>query len=344
MALCSIRGAITIEKNTRDDILSNTEKLLSEILKVNNIMPSDIINIIFTATKDITAAYPAIAARGLGITQAGLMCTQEMFVEGSLEMCIRVLVNIETDKKQAMMQHIYLKGAKKLRPDISLSNINFSIAIDGPAGSGKSTIAKLIAKELGFLYADTGAMYRAVALYCINNNIDYNDENAVVAVLNNIDISIFNENSTQKIYLNGVDSTELVRTQSVAKGSSAVAKIGAVREKLVQMQREIAKKSNIVMDGRDIGTNVLPNAQVKLYMDASAEVRAQRRCNELKEKGEPFDFDEIKADIIQRDENDKNRKISPLKQADDAIFIDTSDMSIDEVLKTAVNIIKERIA
>lgn len=344
MATCSIRGAITIDENSRESILNNTELLLAEILKTNDISPAEIINIIFTATKDIDAAYPAIAARGLGITQAGLMCTQEMYVEGSLKMCVRVLVTVETDKKQSMVKHIYLKGAKKLRPDISLTNINFSVAIDGPAGSGKSTIAKLIAKELGFLYADTGAMYRAVALYCINKNINYNNEKSVTDALKNIDISIFNENSIQKIYLNGADVTESVRTQEVATGSSAVAKIGAVREKLVQMQREIAKKSNIVMDGRDIGTNVLPDAQVKIYMDASADIRAERRCNELEEKGIEFNFDKIKDEIIKRDENDKNREISPLRQADDAIFIDTSDMSIDEVLKIAVNIIKEKIA
>lgn len=343
MSNCSIRGAITVEENTRENILKNTEMLLSEIMRTNSISSEDIISILFTATKDIDAVYPAVSARGLGISNAALMCMQEMYVQGSLEMCIRILVNIETDKKQSAMRHIYLKGAKKLRPDISLTGTNFSVAIDGPAGSGKSTAAKLIAKELGFLYADTGAMYRTVALYCINNNVDYDNEEAVIGVLDDIDISLLNESGLQRIFLNGADCTELVRSAQAAKGSSAVAKIGKVREKLVKMQRKLAEKSNIVMDGRDIGTNVLPNAQVKIYIDASAQVRAERRCKELEQKGDEFDFDVIKKEIILRDENDKNREISPLRQAVDAVYIDSSEMRIDEVVEVCINIIKERI-
>ncbi len=344
MALRSVRGAITIEKNTRDDILNNTEMLLNEIFKANGISESDVVNIIFTATKDIDAAYPAVAARGLGIIHAGLVCMQEMYVEGSLNMCIRVLVMAETDKAQDELIHVYLKGAKRLRPDISFKESNFSVAIDGPAGSGKSTIAKMAAKELGFLYADTGAMYRAVGLYCLDNSIDCENKNAVISALDNIDISIINENNSQRLILNGVDSTDLLRSREVSKVSSIVAEIEEVRKKLVRIQKEIAEKASIVMDGRDIGTNVLPKANVKIYMDADVDSRVKRRCGEFEQKGIEYNVSQVREEIIQRDERDKNREHSPLMQAEDAVYIDTSNMNIDEVFKKVSAIIKEKMA
>ncbi len=341
---CSIRGAITAEENTRDCVLENTRMLLNKIIKENDLDLQDIISVIFTATNDIDSVYPAVAARGVGIVEAGLMCVQEMFVEGSLQMCVRVLVIAETDKKQRDMKHVYLKGAVKLRPDLAEKSKRFvSIAIDGPAGSGKSTVAKLLAKELDYIYVDTGAMYRTVALYCIENGIDTKNFYDVEAALDNISIELKHQSNEQRIYLNGSDVTEKIRTQEVAAGSSDVAVIQEVRERLVYVQKKIAEKNNVIMDGRDIGTCVLPDAAVKIYMDADVSERAERRCHELSEKNIDFDFEKIKQEIIERDENDKNRKFSPLIKAEDAVLIDASRKNIDEVKSEVLDIIKKRI-
>jgi len=344
MSNCCIRGAITIEENTKENILENTRFLINEIINKNHIYIENIISIFFTATKDIDAAYPAIAARQLGITEAGLMCMQEMYVKDSIDMCIRVLVTVKTDLKQNQMKHIYLKGAERLRPDIVHGQKKaISIAIDGPAGSGKSTIAKLIAKQLGYLYVDTGAMYRAVGLYCVSNSIDCSNEKKVNSVIEDIRISFIRENNQQRILLNGKDVTDIIRTQEIAKASSAVAAIKKVRERLVQIQRKIALSNNVVMDGRDIGTCVLPNADIKIYMDANIDERTKRRCYELSEKGIEHNFYKVKEEIIKRDENDKNRTISPLKKADDAILIDTSDKGIETVKTEIENLIKQKL-
>jgi len=342
LSYCSIRGAITAEENSRECILENTRILLNEIIKSNNLDTEDIISVIFTATKDIDAVYPAVAAREIGILRAGLICTQEMYVAGSLKMCIRVLVNLDCGLKQKDVKHIYLKGAVKLRPDLVKQNV-VSIAIDGPAGSGKSTVAKEISKTLGYIYVDTGAMYRSVALYCLNNGIDTKDSDSVENVLDNINIELKYTDGEQQIYLNGDNVTLKVRTQEVAKASSDVAAIKRVREVLVDMQKKIAENDNIVMDGRDIGTCVLPNATVKIYMDADVSERTKRRCNELKEKNIEFDFEKIKQEIIQRDENDKNREFSPLKMADDAIFFDSTHKTTEEVKKEIMEIINGKV-
>ena len=327
---CCIRGAITIEENTKECIWRNTELMLAEIMNRNGLSADDIISVVFTATRDIDAAYPAVALRKMGITEASLICMQEMYVKGSLEMCIRVMVTINTDKAQKEMQHVYLKGAVVLRPDLVKKRTE-AIAIDGPAGSGKSTVAKLIAKELGYIYVDTGAMYRAVGLYCINNSINYADNKAVEKVLDKIDIDLVHSEGTQRIFLNGEDVTDAIRTPAVADGASKVAAIGKVREMLVELQKSIAHRSKVVMDGRDIGTNVIPDARVKIYLDANVLERAKRRCNELEEKGIPYDFNAMAKDISSRDEYDKNRELNPLTAAEDAHVIDTSEMTIDEV-------------
>jgi cytidylate kinase len=319
----------------------NTKILLNEIIKSNNIDLDDITSIIFTATNDIDAVYPAVSARELGIVHAGLMCVQEMYVKDSLKMCVRILINIDSNLRQKDVNHVYLKGAVKLRPDLAKKNF-ISIAIDGPAGSGKSTVAKEISKTLGYIYVDTGAMYRSVALYCLDNGIDTKDDFSVESVLDNINIELKYINGEQRIYLNGDDVTSKIRTQDVAKGSSDVAAIKRVREVLVDTQRKIAKSCNVVMDGRDIGTCVLPDATVKIYMDAEISERTKRRCGELKEKGIVFDFDKVKQEITQRDENDKNREFSPLKMADDAIFFDSTYKTAEEVKNEIINIINER--
>ncbi|MBQ6408486.1 MAG: (d)CMP kinase [Butyrivibrio sp.] len=205
------------------------------------------------------------------------------------------------------------------------------IAIDGPAGAGKSTIAKIVAKELGFIYVDTGAMYRAMALYMINNNIDASDSEKISATCQSADITIRHEGGVQRVYLNGEDVSELVRKEEVGKMASASSVNGDVRKKLVELQQKLAQTTDVVMDGRDIGTVVLPDADLKVFLTASSRVRANRRYKELTAKGEICDIDAIEKDIIERDYRDSHREISPLKQAEDAVLVDTSDMTIDEV-------------
>ena len=219
----------------------------------------------------------------------------------------------------------------------------YSIAIDGPAGSGKSTVAKEIAKKLGILYVDTGAMYRTVGLYCIKNGIDLQQQSHIVSALKKIDMKIELSDGMQMIFLNGENVTQKIRTQEAGKAASAVAAILPVREKLVEIQRNLAKGHSVIMDGRDIGTNVLPDAAVKIYLNASVEQRNKRRCYELAMMGKTWDKKQIEQQIIQRDESDMNRKYHPLKKAEDAIEIDTSFMSIEEVVFKILNIVKEKI-
>ena len=208
---------------------------------------------------------------------------------------------------------------------------NPSIAIDGPAVSGKSTVARLVAKKLGFVYVDTGAMYRTVGLYGAENAVNLENIDEVSKALENINIELKYDDGVQHIYLNGKDVSSAIRVQRIAEYASKVAAIGVVRENLVEMQRKIAENGKVVMDGRDIGTNVIPNAKAKIYLDASVEVRTERRCHELEEKGISFDKNVIRKEIIDRDDFDKNRKINPLTIAEDATIIDTSSMTIEEV-------------
>lgn len=207
-----------------------------------------------------------------------------------------------------------------------------NIAIDGPAGAGKSTIAKLVADKLGYIYVDTGAMYRSIALYFINNNIDTDDSLSVETACNNIHVSIKYIDGVQQVYLNGENVSSAIRQEMVGNMASKVATKKPVRDLLLQLQRDIAAANDVVMDGRDIGTNVLPDADLKIYLTASVDERAERRYKQLVEKGEKPDINKIKEDIEQRDYHDMNRDIAPLKQADDAIYLDSSDMTIDDVV------------
>jgi len=209
--------------------------------------------------------------------------------------------------------------------------MSYNIAIDGPAGAGKSTIAKLIAKKKGFVYVDTGAMYRAMALYFLEEGISADDQEKVDAAVKNVDVTISYENGEQVVWLNGRNVNSLIRTEEVSKMASKSSTNGAVRKKLVELQQALAQKESVVMDGRDIGTCVLPNADVKVYLTASSHVRAIRRYEELKAKGEACDLDIIEKDIIDRDYQDMHRALSPLKQADDAVLLDSSDMTIEQV-------------
>ena len=217
-----------------------------------------------------------------------------------------------------------------------------AIAIDGPAGAGKSTIAKLLAKQLGYVYVDTGAMYRAMAVYFSQNDINPDDENAINGAVDNIDISIEYKDGVQQVILNGENVTSLLRTEETGNMASKTSKYKEVRSKLVELQRELAKTTDVVMDGRDIGTTVLPDAFVKIYLTASSDARAKRRYDELVAKGEQCDLSAIKEDIEKRDYQDMHREISPLKQADDAVLVDTSDMNIEQVVECIENIINER--
>ena len=208
-----------------------------------------------------------------------------------------------------------------------------SIAIDGPAGAGKSTIAKLVAKKMNYIYVDTGALYRAIAHFLVVNQIDIEDEEALAKACAGITVEIKYENDAQQVYLNGENVTPFLRTEETGNMASKSSAKAPVRAALLDLQRDMAKTYNVVMDGRDIGTNVLPNAEVKIYLTASSKERANRRYKELIEKGETADFDKIEADIIERDERDMNRAIAPLKQAEDAVLVDSSDMTIDEVVE-----------
>ncbi len=210
--------------------------------------------------------------------------------------------------------------------------MGYNIAIDGPAGAGKSTVAKRVAKELGFVYVDTGAMYRALAVYFLKQGLKTTDTEAIALACKDAEVTIGYEDGVQQVYLNGENVTALLRTEEVGNMASVSSAIKEVRAQLLELQRGLARTADVVMDGRDIGTNILPNADVKVYLTASVETRANRRYLELQEKGVPCNLQEIAHDIEERDTRDMNREIAPLKQAEDAVYVDSSDMSIEEVV------------
>ena len=214
-------------------------------------------------------------------------------------------------------------------------------AIDGPAGAGKSTIAKMAAKKLDFIYVDTGAMYRAMALYFLRREIDAKDEKKIAEACEHINVTIAYQEGEQQVLLNGENVNAFIRTEEVSMMTSNTSKYPAVREKLLYLQRELAAANNVIMDGRDIGTCVLPDAELKIYLTASASERAKRRYLEQKERGVESDLAQIERDIIARDEQDMNREIAPLKQAEDAIYLDTSDMTIEEVVTKIVSLVQK---
>ena len=219
--------------------------------------------------------------------------------------------------------------------------MSMNIAIDGPAGAGKSTIAKRLAKKLGFIYVDTGAMYRAMAYYFLQHNIDAKDENAIAAACPDVDVTITYENGEQQILLNGENVNGVIRNEEVGNMASSTSVYPVVRKKLVELQRQLAKSADVIMDGRDIGTCVLPDAQVKIYLTASSATRAKRRYDELTEKGVSCDLAEIEKDIIDRDYRDMHRETSPLRQAEDAVLVDSSEMNIDEVVDAIYQVYSE---
>lgn len=213
-----------------------------------------------------------------------------------------------------------------------------NIAIDGPAGAGKSTIAKKVAGELAFIYVDTGAMYRAIAVYLIRNGVTEPCEETVSDMIKDISVSIGYEDGSQQVYLNGENVTGQLRTEETGNMASKASALPCVRQKLLMLQRNIAAENDVVMDGRDIGTNILPNAELKIYLTASVSVRAKRRADELADRGENVDIAKIESDIEARDRQDMTRSIAPLKQAEDAVLVDSSYMSIDEVTEQIITL------
>lgn len=218
--------------------------------------------------------------------------------------------------------------------------MGYNVAIDGPAGAGKSTVAKRVAKELGFIYVDTGAMYRALAVFFLQRGLKPEETAQIAKQCKEAKVSIGYEDGMQQVYLNGDNVTALLRTEEVGNMASVSSAIPEVRAQLLELQRELAKTRDVVMDGRDIGTNILPDADVKVYLTASVMTRANRRYLELKEKGIACNLDEIAHDIKERDARDMNREIAPLRQAEDAVLVDSSELSIDEVVETIKSLCK----
>lgn len=218
--------------------------------------------------------------------------------------------------------------------------MGYNVAIDGPAGAGKSTIAKKIAKEMGFIYVDTGAMYRALAVHFLKKGLKPEDTDEIKKACKDAVVSLQYEDGVQQVYLNGENVTTMLREEKVGNMASVSSAIGEVRAQLLELQREMARTNDVVMDGRDIGTHILPNANVKIYLTASVEERARRRFAELQEKGVACDLNEIAHDIAERDHRDMNREIAPLKQAEDAVLIDSSNMTIEEVVQAIISLCK----
>lgn len=221
--------------------------------------------------------------------------------------------------------------------------MSFNIAIDGPAGAGKSTIAKLAAKELSFIYVDTGAMYRTIALALLRAHTDIEDAEALAAALAQIEVGISYEDGVQQVYLNGENVSGLIRTEEVSDMTSRSSAKPQVRAKLTDLQRDLARRENVLMDGRDIGTMILPQAQLKIFLTASVRTRAERRYRELAERGEVCTLQEIEKDIEERDYRDSHRETAPLRQAEDAVLIDSSDLTVDEVVRRIVELAKARM-
>lgn len=220
--------------------------------------------------------------------------------------------------------------------------MSFNVAIDGPAGAGKSTVARAVARKMNMIYVDTGSMYRAMALHVLRSDADPNDEAAVIENCSRAAVTIRYEEGEQVVLLNGVNVNAYLRTEEVSRTTSVISVIPRVREKMVEMQQSLAVSSDCIMDGRDIGTCVLPNAQLKIYLTADSAVRAKRRYDELTAKGETCDLEKIQKDIEERDYRDMHREVSPLRQAEDAILVDTSKMSAEEVIEKIAGLCLER--
>lgn len=334
-----IRGATTIAKDSKEEISLSVKELLDEIFSVNFLKKEEIRGFLFSLTSDIHAYHPAKAARECGYDYAPLFAAVEPDIDGGLKLCVRLMLFTELTDGRAV-KHVYQKGAKILRKDISET---FNIALDGPAGSGKSTIAKAIAKDYNILYLDTGAMYRACGLKALRLGVDPKDGAAVEKMLPNLDVKVEYRDGKQHTILDGEDVSTAIRENAVSMAASSISAHPCVRVKMVEMQREIASGMSCVLDGRDIGSTVLPNAKYKFFITADSKVRALRRFKELEERGERVDFEKLHAEIVARDKQDSEREFSPLVCAKDAVVIDTSNMSVEEVLAEVKRIIQSKI-
>ena len=334
-----IRGATTVAKDEKIEISSAVKELLEEIFSANKLEKSEVRCIVFSLTTDIHAFHPAKAARECGYDFAPLFACLEPDIDGGLPLCIRTMIFTETSYKR-VMKHIYQKGAKILRTDISEI---FNVALDGPAGSGKSTVAKALARDYNILYLDTGAMYRACALKALRMNIDTKDEVGVQSILPILDVNVEYKDGVQHTLLDGEDVSSAIRENAVSMAASNISAHKAVRLKMVELQQKIAKSMSCVIDGRDIGTVVLPEAKFKFFIVADSKVRAERRYKELLSRGQTVDFEVLHKEIIERDKQDSEREFAPLRRADDAILVDTSSMSIEEVVAFIKSKIQEKI-
>ena len=334
-----IRGATTILSDCKEEISCSVKQLLDEIFQKNSIQKTDVKCFVFSLTSDIHSYHPAKAARECGYDFAPLFACVEPDIDNGLQYCIRLMMFVENvDANQAT--HVYQKGAKVLRKD--LSEI-YNIALDGPAGSGKSTVAKVLAKDYNILYLDTGAMYRACALKAIQEGVDVQDAQAVEKLLPKLNVKVEYVDGKQRMMLDGKDVSTAIRENPVSMASSHISAHQAVRVKMVEMQREIAHSMSCVIDGRDIGSAVLPDAKFKFFVTADSKVRANRRYQELLSRGQTVDFDELHKEIIQRDKQDSEREFSPLVCAEDAVVVDTSDMDINQVVAHIKSIIQSKI-
>ena len=334
-----IRGAITVDADTAEEIKEKTATLLNAIAEQNGLQEENIKAVVFSTTQDIHSYYPAKAARECGFEKAALFSAVEPDINGALPLCIRVMILAENLKNEE--KHVYLGKASNLRKDLSAK---MNIALDGPAGSGKSTIAKALAKSYNILYLDTGAMYRACGLKLVKEGVSVQDTATVERIIANIDLSVEYIDGVQHTFLDGKDVSEDIRKNEISMLASTVATLRTVREKMVKKQREIAQNQSCVLDGRDIGTAVLPDAPYKFYVTASPRVRAERRLKDLQEKGNmQIDLDTLQKEIELRDRQDMNRDFSPLKQAKDAVVVDTSDMTIEETIAFIRAKIQEKV-
>lgn len=328
--MIAIRGAVDAQ-NTASSIINQSKILLEEIIRVNKLDKKEIKCILFIATQDIDKAYPALAARYIGLNDTALICLNEMLVEGQMQGVIRTTVFYNDDINKI---DIYLGKTKSLRKDKYMDN-NIKIAIDGPTSAGKSTIAKLLAQKLKINYVDTGSMYRALTLKVLNNNIDPKSEEDVTSIANKTKIDYFENH----IFLDGLCVDDKIRNELIDKNVSYVCQYRDVRKRLVSLQKEIASKSSVIMDGRDIGTVVLKDANYKFFLTASADVRAKRRYKEYIEKGLEVNFEDIKNDLIRRDDYDSHREVDPLVKASDAIGVNTDDKNIEETVELMLSYI-----
>ncbi len=334
-----IRGATTIEQDLPAHISLAVRDLLDEVFAVNALQKEEVSGFLFSLTDDIHSYHPAKSAREAGYDFAPLFACVEPRIEGGLKQCIRLMLFTELQEKRTV-KHVYQEGAKVLRKDMVEV---YNIALDGPAGSGKSTVAKALAKDYNILYLDTGAMYRACALKALRLGIDPQNVQEVEAMLPILNVTVEYKDGAQHTILDGEDVSKAIRENAVSMMASHISAHRAVRVKMVELQREIAKKTSCVVDGRDIGSAVLPDAKFKFFVTADSKVRAKRRYDELLARGEEVNFDQLHAEIIARDKQDSEREFSPLVCAEDAIVVDTSNMDIEGVLRTIKSFIQAKI-